>query len=518
MSTTDAIRSYHERTKHRLGAYARGPEYLDWEHQPDPFRRFAGTPLQPLPLSAGRDPQPATNGDTAALDLAAIGRLLELSMGLSAWKAYGPERWALRCNPSSGNLHPTEAYLVSNGVAGLEDGIHHYAPREHALERRARLQASEGPPFCLLGLSSILWREAWKYGERAFRYVQLDVGHALGAVRYAAAVLGWGAELLPVGDRRIEELLGLDRSADFAHAEGETPDLLLRLLPTADAPLAELPTGCDWLGQANALSGEPRVRWPVAEQAHAASPCAPGGQADSVTVAAPPADRDALAALIRQRRSAQSFIARESTLHVDAFERLLRAMLPDPRHLPWDCWPQPPRVHPLLFVHRVEGIEPGLFALARYAGAEEYLQAAMSPEFMWKPVEQLAGDIPLYRLASGDIRKVARTLSCHQEIASASAFSLSMLAEYDEALQQGPCAYRHLHWEAGLIGQALYLEAEAVGMRGTGIGCFFDDAVHEGLGIADTRLQSVYHFTVGKPQLDIRLQTLPPYEHLERNG
>jgi hypothetical protein len=33
-----------------------------------------------------------------------------------------------------------------------------------------------------------------------------------------------------------------------------------------------------------------------------------------------------------------------------------------------------------------------------------------------------------------------------------------------------------------MIGQVLYLEAEAHGLRGTGIGCFFDDAVHDLLG------------------------------------
>ena len=38
-------------------------------------------------------------------------------MGLSAWKAYGGNRWALRCNPSSGNLHPTEGYLLLGPVA-----------------------------------------------------------------------------------------------------------------------------------------------------------------------------------------------------------------------------------------------------------------------------------------------------------------------------------------------------------------------------------------------------------------
>jgi hypothetical protein len=57
----------------------------------------------------------------------------------------------------------------------------------------------------------------------------------------------------------------------------------------------------------------------------------------------------------------------------------------------------------------------------------------------------------------------------------------------------------------------LYLEAAAAGFDGTGIGCFFDDALHELLGIEGTRVQSVYHFTVGAGQHDPRIQSTPPY-------
>jgi hypothetical protein len=71
-----------------------------------------------------------------------------------------------------------------------------------------------------------------------------------------------------------------------------------------------------------------------------------------------------------------------------------------------------------------------------------------------------------------------------------------------------------LYWECGLVGQVLYLEAEALGVRGTGIGCYFDDSVHELLGIKDDKWQSLYHFTVGMPLEDHRLETLPGYAHL----
>ena len=85
-----------------------------------------------------------------------------------------------------------------------------------------------------------------------------------------------------------------------------------------------------------------------------------------------------------------------------------------------------------------------------------------------------------------------------------------MLGEFDEATADGH-GYRELLREAGLVGQALYLEAEAAGVRGTGIGCFFDDPVHQLCGLDGARYQSVYHFTVGTPISDERIETGPPY-------
>ena len=83
---------------------------------------------------------------------------------------------------------------------------------------------------------------------------------------------------------------------------------------------------------------------------------------------------------------------------------------------------------------------------------------------------------------------------------------------------RGTWWYRHLHWEAGILGQVLYLEAEAAGVGGTGIGCYFDDVFHELLGLAGAGFQDLYHFAVGGPVDDPRLTTLPPYAHLERAG
>ena len=91
-----------------------------------------------------------------------------------------------------------------------------------------------------------------------------------------------------------------------------------------------------------------------------------------------------------------------------------------------------------------------------------------------------------------------------------------MIAQFAGPIQQhGAWFYRNLFWEAGVVGQVLYLEAEAAGFRSTGIGCYFDDPVHDVLGLSGNQFQSLYHFTVGVPVEDGRLQSLPPYAHLD---
>ena len=94
-----------------------------------------------------------------------------------------------------------------------------------------------------------------------------------------------------------------------------------------------------------------------------------------------------------------------------------------------------------------------------------------------------------------------------------------MLAEYRAPLEAfGSWFYRRLHWETGVVGQQLYLEAEASGIRATGIGCFFDDLGHRTFALAGDAFQILYHFTMGAAVDDVRLQTVPAYQHLQRLG
>ncbi|MEO6202428.1 MAG: SagB/ThcOx family dehydrogenase [Nitrospirales bacterium] len=555
----DRIKHYHEQTKHEFNRYARSLGHLDWANQPNPFRRFEGAPLIALPhLTLDEDPlSPAYESlfhphsiPSQPITLNTVSRFFEYGLSLTAWKAYNGTSWALRSNPSSGNLHPTEGYLFTGSLPHLavEPGLYHYAPKEHALEHRWAIPSTlaqsilQGMPSegFLVGLTSIHWREAWKYGERAFRYCQHDIGHAIGTLRIAAATLGWNLLVLSgTSDETIARLLGLTRKQDFHHAEPEYPELLAAVWPGNLQPPptpnlacheiddAVLSTG-EWKGTANRLSKDEPVPWEIIDTVTDASwkstqetedipfhaPTAPPSKPEKV-------ETEPLAGhIIHQRRSAVAFDGRTS-LSADRFFTMLERIMPrgglslPDRPMPWDAIPWNPTIHLFLFVHRIDGLPPGLYWLNRSPDHRDVssFKSAMHEQFVWSTPEACPSNLPLYLLEEGNAQNLAKQLSCGQDIAGDSAFALGMVAEFDDSLETfGPWFYKRLFWETGLIGQVLYLEAEAAGIRSTGIGCFFDDPVHRVLGVhPQTKWQSLYHFTVGGPLDDGRLTTLPPY-------
>ena len=537
---------YHQATKHHFNRFARSLGYLDWATQPDPFRRYAGAPVIPLHRDsvAGDQRYASLYGRpvaACAMDDRSIAEFLRCSMGLSAWKQYRQTRWALRVNPSSGNLHPTESYLIRDG------DVHHYAPREHAFEHRARLDRTAWNAFTggregmLVALTSILWREAWKYGERAFRYCQHDTGHALAAMRMAAAMLGWTLTILPRwSDADLSTLLGLDRDSDEAGAEREEAEVIAVItsgevepwLSSDPSPLVTAARIASWQGRANQLSAD-RVPWPIIDEVaratrypgmalstpnsqlptpnHSQLPTPNHSQLPTSNLQSAAKSQELLARdVILTRRSAVAFDA-QSGLARDYFSSMLARLRPGA--LPWDAIDWPPQVHLILFVHRVEGLAQGVYAYLRDPSVLDEWRAAMRPEFLWEPVvDRELVDDGLFLLFPSDVMWTANRLSCDQDIAADGFFSLGMIARLSPSLKErGEWFYRRLFWECGIIGQVLYLEAEAAGARGTGIGCFYDDAVHELLALSGDTWQSLYHFSMGVPVEDPRLTTEPGY-------
>lgn len=505
------VLAYHTRSKHASDRYAAGPGTLDWSAQPKAFRDWAGAQQIALPrdvvvseISWGVLPAARSS---APLNTTNLGSLLRLCVGLTAWKEYAGSRWSLRAHPSSGNLHPTETWLIAAGVAGLEDGLYHYQNLHHALERRAWGSATQATGLWL-GFSSIHWREAWKYGERAFRYCQLDLGHVLAAVSYAAALHGWRPRLLNMDSAAVAHCLGLDRDADFVGVEGEEPEVIIALEATDHSEA--LPNHWQhWAGQPSLLDTRPLYQWPVIEEVAVATrgmPPTADVAADSFTHLKHDGDIRA-SQVILKRRSAQAFDG-QSIMPNAVFRKILTSLLPDGSPV-WNLWPLTARVHPVLMVHRVEGVAPGLYVMPRSEVARTSLRTAFRDTFSWQSADPV---LPLFQLVAARAGKTARTLSCHQDIATQCAVTFMMVAEFAAPIAADLAAYRHLHWEAGMLGHVITLEAEAAGWRGTGIGCFFDDADHEVLGLKDEQFQVIYHYAVGMAVDDPRITTLPAYD------
>jgi hypothetical protein len=323
----------------------------------------------------------------------------------------------------------------------------------------------------------------------------------------------------------LERLLGCHLQHGL---EAEHGECLLLLHPAATpAPaaswIAPVPEA-SFTGTPNVLSSE-HHHWPVIDEVARATrsnaaagairpsphPPAPGDPPRALPGRRLPAEQ-----IIRQRRSAVAMDG-FSSLDRPTFYRMLARTLPS--EFLFDVLPWPPYVSIAVFVHRVDGLDPGLYLLVRDAAHEPGLRASLNSDFAWQRAEGCPPGLSLYLLQAGDATGAARLISCDQRIAADGAFALGMLAAFDSALETaGAAVYPRLYWECGLIGQLLYLEAEAAGLRATGIGCFFDDLMHELLGIRDRNWQSLYHFTVGGPLEDARLQTLAPYAHLDESG
>jgi SagB-type dehydrogenase family enzyme len=536
----EGVIAWHRLSSHAPGRFAPGPGGLDWVTQPDPFRHYTGAFRIPLDLADTDHPLANPTLDEACgfpnapdtlSPLKCLGRLLQDSLGLSAWKEFNGSRWALRMNPSSGNLHPVELHLMGGPLPGVceQAWVAHYDPLEHALELRAvlpdrlwnRLSADLPSGSLLLGLTVIPWREAWKYGERAFRYVHHDTGHALGALAFAAAPLGLELRVQEsLGAEAFRVLFGLENpEAPFA----EIPAALVVVCP-AGSPPVRLPESVaaewrdlEWQGQPNPLGALPR-NWPgiprMVEWTAARDVSAPVETVDvPESIDNIPPSTMPVRHLIHRRRSAQAMDG-QTGMTRDSFRRLLLRTLPAHDHLPLSLLPGPARVSLLLFVHRVEGIEPGLLMLVRRPEHETALRTACDPGLAWSRETAAGEDLPLFRLASGNWQQRSADVSCGQDIAGDGALSLGMLAEFRPALaSRGPSLYPRLYWECGLLGQILYLEAEAAGLSGTGIGCFFDEEVHRCIGLTGDTFRSLYHFTIGGALVDTRLQTIAPYPH-----
>jgi SagB-type dehydrogenase family enzyme len=488
-------REYHESTAHSVESLRRVPHVLDWVNMPDPFRHYEGVPVLDLPADPPSPDIPALDvlqgfsGTTAVRDGPTfLSQLLFYSASISASKLVPSTgyRYALRVNPSSGNLHPTEFHFLTRGLKEWPNGLYHYRPSSHMAEQRAsgdlemKLAGSSAP--IVFVLTSIVWREAWKYRDRAYRYCLHDMGHAWQALALTARAIG--CESFAVGHFPDDEVAQLCRLP-----EDEWPMLIVELRG-GSIPVRE-PDACEtvWYGgHANQLSKE-RTAYTRIDGIHGAtklsksacrgiSPAEPA-PTGSGEITLPPAASStrAFGEVARMRRSALDFVGGTQSMSFTQLSAILAAAI-QPQLADFAATRF---IQLYLYVHRVYGLEPGLYRL-------------------WPAPAELE------RIKSGDQRVAAAGLSLGQDLAGNACVAFSIIGDLDRAARaHGDRGYRYVHFEAGAIGHRLYLAAEAFGLGATGIGAFYDEEVNRYLSLTPGQGRVVYHFAIGYPVHDFRL-------------
>ena len=215
---------YHRATSYRRHELT--PHTLDWAHQPMPVKHYPELPRVPLDRS-GKLPavdyfdlmnrrQAIDSSRPEALDLRKISTAFSLTHDITARTMHAGTPFYYRSVASAGALYPVELYLAVHHIDGIDPGVYHYHLFNFCLTALRRGPVPEIPPAdhgvsATFYITGIFFRSAWKYRDRAYRYVLLDAGHLLENLRLALGALDLSFYIhLDFDDERAATLLGLD--------------------------------------------------------------------------------------------------------------------------------------------------------------------------------------------------------------------------------------------------------------------------------------------------------------------
>lgn len=141
-----------------------------------------------------------------------------------------PGSATLRTVPSAGARHALETFILAGNIESLPVGIARYCALDHTLEiirededaPHEIAAAFLGQEMVYTGAATFIWavdirRMTWRYGQRGYRYIFLDAGHACQNLYLAAGPAGCGCcAMAAFDDNALNSLLGLDGSRAFA--------------------------------------------------------------------------------------------------------------------------------------------------------------------------------------------------------------------------------------------------------------------------------------------------------------
>lgn len=458
---------------------------IDWAHQPDVYKRYPGIEPRPLPrdmtlpeerLSALLKPR-VPEAVVHNLDAEDLSKILLLTYTLTAEARYPDGEFHYRSAASAGALYPTEIYVASAGIKGMDDGLYHFAIRQHGLLRLRSgglsshiLQIIEAPPdkapVLTFLFTAIFFRSAWKYRARSYRYHLLDTGHVLENLTLALKALRLPFTIsYDFDDEKVNHLLGLDGTKEAALAVCRVPGDAL----PSDPGIGPLPQD---LRPASRVSDR-EVEYPLIRDFHLAG----GARAAS------------------ERKTLQ--VRHELGMRARSWEAFPRP----------SSWPEVMPYPEALFRRRSrrnfakrplsEDCGQALFEAlscrdSQRASTEQAYETGISIGFLSAHGARMESGLFLLDIKKGSVGMVKQGafletmshISLDQKWLSLAGIQFLFLADLG-ALDRtwGPRGYRYAMMRAGRMGERLYIAATAMGLGCCGIGAFYDREAAEFLGL-----------------------------------
>lgn len=408
--------------------------------------------------------------------------------GESGRVIYDKEHYAV---PSSGGLHPCSLFLGLNTVG--YQGVYYYHQRRHVLQRiqegnfLAPLEeATFNRSLCrgrsiVLFLSIILPRTILKYGFRSYRYLNHDIGHILGNLRFSAGHLNFGYRILQqFDDRAVGDILGLDHGREeiFAVVPLEAPIPFEEPAQGAFHPVTNSDSYSDFAEIAR--NNFPNYPYPeitlIKNSVHQKALSAPfvGGKSVPQTAREGVVIENSVGVdfpnVLRKRKSATSFVVGEK-ISWEKLSIVLSVLKREPTDVGGGM------IVPYLLIHNVEGLDRGLYIC----------------------------DIDtktLHVIRRGDFRSEGRAFAYGQNLGGGGACCVIMVAPLAEAARQcGDRTIRSAYQESGVLGQQLYLACAQQGLGISGIGAYLDGDILYFLNCADGAAV-LYLMGIGSPAPD----------------
>jgi len=476
----EEARDYHGATKHSSWSVRSGGHVLDWETKPSLFKLYPTLPVTPLPRGVEPPDAQALAAVSAfeavgdgLLDIDRLAQILFYCAGLTKKKIYpGGEEHYFRAAACTGALYEVEIYVVSSDLPGLAAGVYHFSPADFALRRLregdyrgelARAAAGEEAisraPVTLI-LTAIFWRNAWKYGARAYRHFYWNSGTILANLLATTASASIPARVVSgFIDARVDRLLGIDaeREASLclvplgAHSPAPDPPEVPPIAPET-VPLSKEEVDYPEIRRiraASMLESEEEIQAWRAAFSRPPSPQSGGTRYPLDPLAEGIVSGRALGDVILRRGSTRRF-ARTAI----SFPQLSTILDRSPRGVPTDFLggPGTTLLDTYLIANDVEGLPNGAFYFSPSDRAIELLK-------------------------EGGFRREAGYLCLEQQLGADASVVVFFLADLSRLLDRyGNRGYAAAQLEAGIVGGKIYLCAYALGLGTTGT-TFYDDDV-----------------------------------------